>query len=210
MTLILLDDAGSAAGGRSEYLPASRGRSLPDPKLVVVTPNLESLPSLANIEQKPSDAPAAQEAADLNPGARAALFGLYMGQIQARIERAWQRPRSPIEAIPFECHVQISQSEHGEIAEVELLDCTDDLRWQNSLVEAINMASPLPAPPVPAVFTRALRLTFRSEGDSPERSEDGFAFDAPRTVSATHMWTPLPAPTALGASAAKPHEESTR
>ena len=111
---------------------------------------------------------------------RAALFGRYTGQIDARIERAWQRPRSPVNdeevpsnglgftaarkrAIadePFRCQVRILQDRQGNVQEVQLLRCNGSVAWRQSLVTAILTASPLPAPPSPAVFSDALALIF--------------------------------------------------
>jgi hypothetical protein len=129
----------------------------------------------------PSDVPAAM--ADAGDAAtRALMFGRYMGQISTRIERAWMRPRSPVNEIAqgssvaaaqagaaktsadgdqtFRCDVQIRQDAHGNVEEVLLLDCNGTEAWRHSLVTAINQASPLPAPPTPKVFTRALTMSF--------------------------------------------------
>jgi hypothetical protein len=43
-----------------------------------------------------------------------------------------------------------------------LLQCHGDARWKLSLVHAVEAASPLPAPPNPAVFTRHVLLQFRA------------------------------------------------
>jgi hypothetical protein len=40
---------------------------------------------------------------------RSALYGRYVGQVDARIERAWVRPRSAIGATTFVCIVRIDQ-----------------------------------------------------------------------------------------------------
>ena len=95
-----------------------------------------------------------------DPPGLAALAGRYKGQIRARIERAWQRPRtSPGDAM-FRCQVEVSQDREGRVAEVTVLDCNGDPRWQLSLVRAIQAASPLPAPPAAQVFSPRLQLTF--------------------------------------------------
>lgn len=120
---------------------------------------------------------------------RAVLFGRYMSQINARIERLWVRPqsapygatlwstmaprvtsgaRTTIEsAATFRCRVQILQSRDGNVVEVTLLDCDGSPKWQQSLVNAIDAASPLPAPPSEAVFARSLVLDFTSAGRVP-------------------------------------------
>ena len=111
---------------------------------------------------------------------RAALFGRYTGQIDARIERSWQRPRSPVNREnaalrglgiresrrgalgdeTFQCEVRILQDRQGDVQEIQLLRCNGSVAWRQSLVTAILAASPLPAPPSPSVFSDAITLTF--------------------------------------------------
>jgi hypothetical protein len=101
---------------------------------------------------------------------QAQLFGLYTGQILARIERVWRRPRSPVNesnstatasvAESFQCQVQIVQDLHGNVQEVLLLACNGSHEWQRSLVVAIQQASPLPAPPSETVFNQSVTLNF--------------------------------------------------
>lgn len=95
------------------------------------------------------------------------MYGRYVGQIQARIDRAWLRPRSAIGAPLFQCQVQIDQNDGGRVGDVTLLQCNGNTRWRLSLVHAIEAASPLPAPPAPAVFTRHVLLQFRAMAYSP-------------------------------------------
>jgi hypothetical protein len=102
---------------------------------------------------------------------RARLVGIYTGQIQARIERIWRRPRTPINdnasdthgpdaRQSFQCQVQIVQDATGNVQEVLLPNCNGSVAWQRSLVLAIQQASPLPAPPSPKVFARSIALRF--------------------------------------------------
>jgi hypothetical protein len=105
---------------------------------------------------------------------RSELFGRYVGQINARIDRAWLRPRSPIGATLFSCRALIDQDERGNVAGVILEDCNGDGRWQLSLVRAIQSASPLPAPPDPKVFRHQVQLSFQSTGFRAGIAEDGF------------------------------------
>jgi TonB-like protein len=90
------------------------------------------------------------------------LEGRYLGQINARIDRAWLRPRSAIGDERFICQARIEQDGSGNITEVALERCNGTLRWQLSLVHAIQSASPLPAPPDPAAFVRALHMRFEA------------------------------------------------
>jgi hypothetical protein len=102
-------------------------------------------------------------------GEYARLYGIYSGQIQARIDRLWRRPRSSIAestgenaggSTEFRCVVNIIQDALGNVVEVLLPDCNGSAAWQRSLAIAIQQASPLPAPPDAKVFRRAIALTF--------------------------------------------------
>jgi hypothetical protein len=102
---------------------------------------------------------------------RGRLFGIYTGQIQARIERVWRRPRTPVNDDSdstkatnsveyFQCQVQFVQDSSGNVQEILLPNCNGSVAWQHSLVLAIQQASPLPAPPSPMVFSPAITLKF--------------------------------------------------
>jgi hypothetical protein len=99
-------------------------------------------------------------ASDDNTIAR--LRGQYLGQINARIDRAWLRPRAPIGEERFVCQVRIEQDRAGNVTEVALERCNGSPRWQVSLVHAIESASPLPAPSDPSVFARAIHMSFEA------------------------------------------------
>lgn len=108
---------------------------------------------------------------------RAVLFGRYVNQINARIERVWVRPQvspggtsmwgssdgpSTASTARFKCTVEIEQSDSGHVLEITLVRCDSSPEWQQSLVNAIDAASPLPAPPNRSVFARSLVLNFTS------------------------------------------------
>lgn len=99
------------------------------------------------------------------------LFGIYTGQIQARIDRVWRRPRTPvnenrvaqkaIDAVEsFDCEAQIIQDPRGNVQEILLPRCNGSAAWQRSLVLAIQQSSPLPAPPSAKVFSQSITLRF--------------------------------------------------
>jgi hypothetical protein len=94
--------------------------------------------------------------------ATAMLFGRYMGQIKARIERAWERPTTAARS-NFNCTAQVRQSKHGEVQEITLQRCDVDGQWQASLFRAIQNASPLSAPPSENVFTDIVTLSFSAQ-----------------------------------------------
>jgi hypothetical protein len=112
----------------------------------------------------------------------ARLLGIYSGQIQARIERIWRRPRTPVNernhlfrsAEYFRCQVQIVQDSRGNVQETLLADCNGSVAWQHSITVAIQQASPLPAPPSPTVFSPTMTLNFVGYEYVPGGSEEGY------------------------------------
>lgn len=97
----------------------------------------------------------------------ATLCGRYLGQIHARIDRTWVRPRSAIGAPLFRCQVEVDQGVDGTVHTVTLQRCNGTLAWQHSLVAGITAASPLPAPPNPAVFAKQVILHFEAVAFAP-------------------------------------------
>ncbi len=118
---------------------------------------------------------------------RALLYGRYLGQVQARIERAWVRPRSEIGAPTFACRAHISQDRNGDITGLKLESCNGTQRWQQSLVSAIRTASPLPAPPDPSVYSDSLWLSFNSVGFNADAASEGFEPESPANRIAAEL-----------------------
>ncbi|HEV2272340.1 MAG TPA: energy transducer TonB [Steroidobacteraceae bacterium] len=139
--------------------------SLPFPGLVEIgAPDI--LPPLAAVTS-PASSSKDQDAQSDEHSSLGVLYGRYVGQIHARVDRAWRRPRTAIGSPIFQCQVQIDQDQLGRVGEVTLLQCNGDTRWRLSVVHAIEAASPLPAPPNPAVFARHVLLEFRAMAYSP-------------------------------------------
>jgi hypothetical protein len=157
MTLVDLSHAAQSDEPPLEEL-ASLGIELPRSNLTIASPDF--VPPF--FDEEAVEDPETTEAAGDTEG-HAMMFGRYLGQISARIERAWRRPRSAIDAPRFSCQTKIEQDERGKVLSVELRHCNGDVRWQRSLVAAIEHASPLPAPPTPSVFARMLVLDFGAE-----------------------------------------------
>ena len=107
-------------------------------------------------------------AGGLDGAEQARLFGIYTGQIEARIARVWRRPRTQVNeeessvdaSESFQCEAQIVQDAKGNVQEVMLPRCNGSPAWRNSLVLAIQHASPLPAPPSEKVFSTSITLNF--------------------------------------------------
>src|SRR5581483_11940241 len=131
--------------------PATTALTIQTPELPHLDLPQDLLESLA--ENKPSGP-------NVDATGSSALAGRYLGQIDARIERAWLKPRTPLNSNAFRCEVRVEQDATGNVLEIELEQCGTDGRWQQSLVRAIQSASPLPAPPDPGVFRKSLHLSF--------------------------------------------------
>jgi hypothetical protein len=157
----------------------SRGVAPPDLPLVVLSPD----PLPASEAPARSDQATAEPAAPSDPAQHALLYGRYLDQIQARIERAWMRPRTAIGATKFSCRARIEQDSRGYVAQIRLNHCNGAESWQQSLMSAIRTASPLPAPPDPSVYADRLWLSFESAAFDPAGSAQGFE-PAPRVLLA--------------------------
>ena len=171
MTLTLVDISESGVDTQA----ARAAARLPDyPRLQsIAVPTPEPNFSFQQDEDADARHDAPSESNQSDPG-RQLLFGRYIGQITARIERAWMRPRTPIDSTFFACRVQITQERNGVVQEIELVRCNGNSRWQTSLVQAIQSASPLPAPPAADVFAKRLTLDLHSATFTAGDMADGF------------------------------------
>jgi TonB C terminal len=129
---------------------------------------------------------------------KAHWLGIYTGQIQARIDRIWRRPRSPVTETDadkaavstedsFQCEAQIIQDPNGNVHEILLPRCNGSSAWQGSLVSAIRQASPLPAPPDPSVFSQSIILSFVGLPFAPGSSDDDYEIATPGPVSSVAL-----------------------
>jgi hypothetical protein len=171
MSLVLIHLPDSSNSPAIEDV-ASRGTAALNPVIQIVSP--DPTPSV-NLEESFTDdsSDTTQTAGD--PAMQSALFGRYVGQIDARIQRAWRKPQSSVGAEPsstqraasadvFRCQAKITQDHDGRVKEIELMTCSGTPAWQLSLVRAIQRASPPPAPPNPSVFTNVVTLAFEARG----------------------------------------------
>jgi hypothetical protein len=170
--------------------------SLPDlKKMKIQSPADPDLPAILNIEALAlSKDQVSTPTSGIGDGAELArLFGIYTGQIQARIDRVWRRPRTPIieNAIDqeppaadesFRCEAQIVQDVRGNVQEILLPRCNGTPAWQRSLVSAIQQASPLPVPPSAKVFSPSIMLRFVGVAFVRGSSDDGYEIEA-RTLA---------------------------
>jgi len=185
--LILLDLPSVNQGGSGLVKTDDLGPCSWQPKTIFAAAiNLE-VPHLEISEDQSDDGTADQSIpGDDGQSNRQHLAGIYSGQIRARIDRVWKRPRSAVSEAnanldkqqgadeSFHCLVTIIQDSAGWVQETQLLSCNGSVAWQKSLVRAINQASPLPAPPDPKVFARAVTLNFVGFAFGPGMAPDEY------------------------------------
>lgn len=175
----------SNPGAQTLSMPLELGKLIFDVKSIPDPPQLSNLEKLSLDD----DQPPASTAANGDAAEQTRLFGIYTGQILARINRIWRRPRTPVtESSPsatasdatFQCEAQIVQDANGNVQEVLLPRCNGSPAWQRSLVSAIQQASPLPAPPSPSVFTRSVSLSFIGLPYVVGANQDDYEINAPQ------------------------------
>jgi hypothetical protein len=157
---------------RSDDLPSLTFAPAPpsDAAVSASPPEVRESPESTQSSQSAS----AEEAVSGDQREYALMAGRYFQQITARIERAWTRPKSPIQGGLFTCRVRVTQDRRGSIQEVSLSHCNGDQRWQQSLLTAVKTASPLPGAPDPRVFARVLRFKLSSPEYAKSASGQGF------------------------------------
>jgi hypothetical protein len=171
MTVVFIDEPIPAHTPPTPPVLASRGITPPDIQLVVLSPDPSQAAPSAKADES-DDAQADSGAAEA--AEHAMLYGRYVGQVQARIERAWMRPRTEIGSPQFSCRVRIQQDRSGAAVTADLDHCNGTERWQQSLLSAIRTASPLPAPPDASVYADVLWLSFTSRPFEEGGSTQGF------------------------------------
>lgn len=171
-SLVFVDLSGVADGDKNVREAPSIARAAQNLNPIAV--NRRDADSLSSVE---SQVPSADSETESSPGGseagvdHARLVGIYSGQIRARVERVWERPRTPMNeggsfrrasnaAEYFQCQVRIVQDTEGNVQALFLPHCNGTTAWQNSLRIAIQRASPLPAPPSRKVFSRVITLNF--------------------------------------------------
>ncbi|MDP9008030.1 MAG: cell envelope integrity protein TolA [Pseudomonadota bacterium] len=170
-------------------------------KMKIKSPVNVDPPAILNIESLPlseNDQVSTASNGDGEDAEKARLFGIYTDQIQARVDRVWRRPRTPVNedtvsaraaadaAESFQCEVQIVQDAIGIVQEILLPRCNGSSAWQRSLVLAIQQASPLPAPPSAKVFSRSITLNFVGLPYIAGSPQDEYEFE-PRAVARSNF-----------------------
>jgi colicin import membrane protein len=110
-------------------------------------------------EKETADA-LADEAAQ-NEAVRSGKLDEYALLITTKIERNWNKPLSAQPGL--ECEVKVTQILTGEVIDVQIGRCNGDAAVKESIVRAVQKASPLPKPPPPLQVERNLNVTFRPD-----------------------------------------------
>jgi hypothetical protein len=189
MTVIIINEP-SLAERTTVVQPevvASRGLAPADLPIVVLSPDALPATEIEANSEKDQNSLAPPEAVG-DETQHALLYGRYLGQLQARIERAWMRPRTGIGAQRFSCRARIEQDRQGDVVGIKLTECNGGERWQQSLLSAIRTASPLPAPPDASVYADRLWLSFESAGFRIGGSTEGFEPENRDTRAAINQW----------------------
>jgi colicin import membrane protein len=101
-------------------------------------------------------------AAEEEEGAALATSGVldeYRAALVSAIERAWIRPASAKPGLL--CTLNVSQAPGGTVLDVRIGSCNGDAAVQESIVNAVFRASPLPPPRDPRAFQRHLEIVFQ-------------------------------------------------
>jgi colicin import membrane protein len=85
----------------------------------------------------------------------------YVARLAARIQNAWIKP--PSARAGLDCVVNITQIPGGEVTSAHVSQCNGDAAARQSIENAVYRASPLPAPPDPALFERNLVIHFHPD-----------------------------------------------
>lgn len=86
------------------------------------------------------------------------LKARYVQAIQAHVEQRWFEP--PGTGPGLSCTAFVSQIPGGEVVGMRFGSCNGSAAVRQSIETAIRNASPLPAPPEPALFEREVQLIF--------------------------------------------------
>lgn len=85
----------------------------------------------------------------------------YIARLSSRIQNAWIKP--PSARAGLDCIVNITQIPGGEVTSAKVSQCNGDAAARQSIENAVYRASPLPAPPDPALFERNLVIHFHPD-----------------------------------------------
>ena len=86
------------------------------------------------------------------------LKASYVRAIQAHVEQRWYEPPGTTQGLS--CTIYVTQIPGGEVVGMRFGSCNGGAAVRQSIETAVKNASPLPAPPEPALFEREVELVF--------------------------------------------------
>ena len=86
------------------------------------------------------------------------LKAKYVRAIQAHVEQRWFEPPGVSQGLS--CTIHVRQIPGGEVVGTRFGSCNGGAAVRQSIENAVRNASPLPAPPEPALFEREVELVF--------------------------------------------------
>jgi colicin import membrane protein len=86
------------------------------------------------------------------------LKASYVRAIQAHVEQRWYEPPGGTQGLS--CTIYVTQIPGGEVVGMRFGACNGGAAVRQSIETAVRNASPLPAPPEPALFEREVQLVF--------------------------------------------------
>jgi colicin import membrane protein len=86
------------------------------------------------------------------------LKASYVRAIQAHVEQRWYEPPGVTQGLS--CTIYVTQIPGGEVVGMRFGSCNGGAAVRQSIATAVRNASPLPAPPEPALFEREVELVF--------------------------------------------------
>jgi colicin import membrane protein len=86
------------------------------------------------------------------------LKASYVRAIQAHVEQRWYEPPGVTQGLS--CTIYVTQIPGGEVVGMRFGSCNGGAAVRQSIENAVRNASPLPAPPEPALFEREVELVF--------------------------------------------------
>jgi colicin import membrane protein len=164
-----------AAEERQRREQAERERVAEEARLAKVKQEEEARQRQEAERRRQQEAAAAKQRAELEADLKRALAaeeerrqavesGLldeYVRLIENRIEQNWIPPATAKAGL--ECVVNVTQIPSGDIVDVRVGRCNGDDAVVRSIEAAVRRASPLPKPPLPALFERNLVVIFRPD-----------------------------------------------
>jgi colicin import membrane protein len=140
-------------------VPSTAAKPLPAKPAAAVAP---AVPDAAAREAAERELQAAlDEEARITALRTSAAAAQWGAAIRGRVQRAWIRPDTARSGI--DCTVAVTQAPGGTVLSVEVRACNGDDAVRQSIEDAVRRASPLPAPPDPALFEREIILRFRPD-----------------------------------------------